>query len=82
MKRRGTILVASLLAALVAGAGFAQNAGEKTETTSQRSKRPAPPKIGDVAPVFALSSLDGKKETDLKSFRGKRSVILIFGSYT
>ena len=61
---------------------FAQNAGEKTETTSQRSKRPAPPKIGDVAPVFALSSLDGKKETDLKSFRGKRPVILIFGSYT
>ena len=38
--------------------------------------------IGDVAPIFKLKSLDGKEETDLKEFRGKEPVVLIFGSYT
>ena len=40
------------------------------------------PKVGDVAPVFTLKSLDGKSETDLASFKGKRPVLLFFGSYT
>ena len=39
-------------------------------------------KVGEVAPVFKLKSLDGKQETDLASFQGKRPVILFFGSYT
>jgi len=38
--------------------------------------------IGDEAPTFKLKSLDGKKETDLKEFRCKKPVVLIFGSYT
>ncbi len=29
------------------------------------------PKVGDVAPVFTLKSLDGTSETDLASFKGK-----------
>ena len=37
---------------------------------------------GDEAPTFKLKSIDGKKETDLKEFRGKSPVVLIFGSYT
>ena len=40
------------------------------------------PKVGDVAPVFTLKSLDGKSETDLASFKGKKPVLLFFGSYT
>ena len=34
------------------------------------------PKVGDAAPVFTLKSLDGKSETDLASFKGKKPVLL------
>ncbi|MCZ6767327.1 MAG: hypothetical protein O7D32_10400 [bacterium] len=40
------------------------------------------PKVGDVAPTFKLSTLDGDDETDLESFRGEKPVVLFFGSYT
>jgi hypothetical protein len=40
------------------------------------------PKIGDEAPTFKLNALDGKSETDLAAYRGKRPVVLFFGSYT
>jgi len=39
-------------------------------------------KVGDVAPTFKLKSLDGKSETDLATYQGKRPVVLIFGSYS
>ena len=39
-------------------------------------------KAGDAAPDFELKTLDGKKSVKLSSFRGKRPVALIFGSYT
>lgn len=39
-------------------------------------------KVGDEAPGFKLKSADGKKEVDLASFKGKRPVVLVFGSYT
>jgi len=38
--------------------------------------------VGEMAPTFTLMSLDGKGETNLASFRGKRPVVLFFGSYT
>jgi len=38
--------------------------------------------VGEVAPDFALKSLDGKSETKLSDFRGKKPVVLLFGSYT
>ncbi len=40
------------------------------------------PKAGDQAPTFKLRSLDGKHEFDLASFKGKKPVVLLFGSYT
>ncbi len=40
------------------------------------------PKVGDVAPSFKLASLDGKEEFELKTFKGSRPVVLLFGSYT
>ena len=40
------------------------------------------PKVGDVAPVFTLKSLDGESETDIGSFNGEKPVVLFFGSYT
>ena len=46
-------------------------------------KKVNPPlKVGEVAPTFKLKSLDGKSETNLASFKGKKPVVLIFGSYT
>ena len=46
-------------------------------------KRPdRAPKVGEDAPTFKLKSLDGKSETDLAQFKGKKPVVLIFGSYT
>ena len=39
-------------------------------------------KIGEVAPTFKLKSLDGKSVTDLADFKGKKPVVLFFGSYT
>jgi len=38
--------------------------------------------VGEVAPDFKIKSLDGKTETQLTSFKGKKPVVLIFGSYT
>ncbi|NOZ24137.1 MAG: redoxin domain-containing protein [Planctomycetes bacterium] len=39
-------------------------------------------KVGDPAPDFNLKRLHDKGKVRLSSFRGKRPVVLIFGSYT
>jgi len=39
-------------------------------------------KVGDTAPDFRLKMNDGSREVQLSSFRGKRPVVLVFGSYT
>ena len=39
-------------------------------------------KEGDVAPDFALKSMDGKKTVRLADFEDKKPVALVFGSYT
>lgn len=59
--------------------------GERSRSEGDRRMREEKGKqleIGDEAPIFKLKSLDGKKETDLKEFRDKEPVVLIFGSYT
>lgn len=38
--------------------------------------------VGQTAPDFDLRSLDGESSTRLAEFRGKRPVVLFFGSYT
>jgi hypothetical protein len=40
------------------------------------------PKVGQIAPDFELRTADGKKRVRLSSFRGKKPVVLIFGSHT
>ena len=37
---------------------------------------------GDLAPDFSLKTPDGTAEVRLSSFRGKKPVVLVFGSYT
>ena len=39
-------------------------------------------RVGDVAPDFKLKSKDGSREVQLASFKGKRPVVLVFGSFT
>ena len=46
-----------------------------------RTRGPAPT-AGKVAPDFTLKTLDGKAKHTLSSFKGKKPVALIFGSYT
>jgi hypothetical protein len=51
----------------------------------KRGRMPADraPKVGDEAPNFKLKTLgDPDKEVELKSFKDKKPVVLIFGSYT
>ena len=40
------------------------------------------PAVGDVAPDFRLRTHDGKKTVRLRDYRGKKPVVLIFGSFT
>jgi hypothetical protein len=39
-------------------------------------------KVGDAAPDFTLPDLSGKKTITLSSYRDKKPVVLIFGSFT
>ena len=38
--------------------------------------------VGDMAPDFELKTLGGKRTVSLRMHRGKRPVVLLFGSYT
>jgi hypothetical protein len=40
------------------------------------------PQVGDYPPDFSLKRLDSDARVRLSSFRGKRPVALVFGSYT
>ncbi len=88
MKQWKLMLVPSLLLAMAGGQAVAQedDDGERRRRRQGMRERMMrdddAPKVGDVAPVFTLKSLDGKSETDLASFKGKKPVLLFFGSYT
>lgn len=55
---------------------------ERRQETSRPSKKVDGPAVGQDAPDFALKALHGGKTVRLSSFRGKKPVVLIFGSYT
>jgi hypothetical protein len=38
--------------------------------------------LGDPAPDFTLKTVDGSAQVTLSSFRDRKPVVLIFGSYT
>ncbi len=48
----------------------------------QRQHDAAAPKTGDSAPDFELCGVRGENPIKLSDFRGKKPVVLIFGSYT
>ncbi|MFQ5493974.1 MAG: hypothetical protein ACE5EX_01205 [Phycisphaerae bacterium] len=83
-------LVAVLALSVPAGTAWCQEHG-RTGDEGQRGRRgmrqrmmrdDGAPKAGEMAPAFALKSLDGKSEMSLERFRGKKPVVLFFGSYT
>lgn len=39
-------------------------------------------KVGDLAPDFELTVRGGEQKVKLSSFRGRKPVALVFGSYT
>ena len=94
MNRWKLILMPALLLAVMAGQVPAQDDDDQGERRHRRgrgsregmrermSRNDGAPKVGEWAPVFKAKSLDGKRETDLASFRGQRPVVLFFGSYT
>ena len=48
----------------------------------QVEHNPNVPKIGEMAPDFQLSDQTGEKTVRLADFRGKKPVVLVFGSFT
>lgn len=50
----------------------------------QRSRRQAADQVkeGQMAPDFQLETVDGRRKVRLSSFKKKKPVALIFGSYT
>ena len=73
------ILVASIVTD--ADAQRRRGRGGNNDRMNKQHKDNAP-KVGDTAPAFSLKSHDGKSETSLASFKGKKPVVLFFGSYT
>ncbi len=56
--------------------------GEVITPAARGERLPDKLKVGDAAPDFTLSSVDGKKPTTLSDFKGKKTAVLIFASYT
>ena len=70
------LLVAALMSA--AGHVHAQREGRRAGDLRIPSKL----KVGDPAPDFKLKTKEGNREVALSGFKGKRPVLLVFGSYT
>jgi hypothetical protein len=48
----------------------------------QKTNNPNVPQVGELAPDFELTDVHGEKTVRLSDFRGKRPVVLLFGSFT
>lgn len=48
----------------------------------QKENNPNVPKAGELAPDFELTNVSGTQTKRLSEFRGKRPVVLLFGSFT
>ena len=57
-------------------------AGWDERRRAHRVRESAAPRVGDVAPDFALPLRESNDEIRLSSYRGHSPVALIFGSYT
>jgi hypothetical protein len=73
----GILLMIALLAA-----GDAASAQQRPKRQRGDLRMPDTLRVGDPAPDFKLKTKDGSREITLSIFKGKRPVVLIFGSYT
>jgi cytochrome oxidase Cu insertion factor (SCO1/SenC/PrrC family) len=75
-KKVPNLLAASLLLLALAVAPVAPAAAQDTKENSSMSM----PKVGEMAPDFALKYFDGKdlKEVSLSQYRGKKNVVVAF----
>ena len=54
----------------------------KSLMATQKKVNANAPGAGDMAPDFTLHDIEGKDSVTLSSFRGKKPVALVFGSFT
>ena len=78
MRRISVLAMCWLLACSVMTASGQQRGGDR----GPRRERSKSLQVGNLAPTFSLKSLDGTETFDLRSYRDKRPVLLLFGSYT
>ena len=72
-----------LITALTVGSGCAgQGEGRRRAMRPTRRRPDRAPALGAEAPGFKLKTYAGDGEVELAAFRGKRPVVLVFGSYT
>ncbi len=76
-----------LVASLAIPAWAQESRPDRSSARNPESRRAARratggPKEGDKAPDFRLKDAKGSAEVALSSFRDKKPVVLIFGSYT
>jgi hypothetical protein len=57
-------------------------AGEINTPPAKGERKTTKLRAGDIAPDFTLPDLKRTKEVKLSSFKDKKPVVLIFGSYT
>ena len=82
-----TLAMVCIVAISMAGCSSAPHSGTLASTgtpTLRPSLTPSPrrsPRVGDVAPDFALDTLDGTRKIHLSDFRGK-PVLLLFWATT
>lgn len=55
---------------------------EKEVNGWQKTNNPNVPKIGEIPPDFELTDVNGVNTVRLSDFRGKKPVVLLFGSFT
>ena len=58
------------------------NEKEITDFMKKKQKDESGPAVGEEAPDFELRTLEGDGVVKLSDFKGKKPVVLVFGSYT
>jgi peroxiredoxin len=56
--------------------------GVKDSVAWHKRYGPQAPKAGDLAPDFELRDVGGENPVRLSDFKGRRPVVLVFGSFT
>jgi hypothetical protein len=59
-----------------------EKAGEINTPPAKGERKDTKLRVGDAAPNFTLPDVKKHKEVALADFKGKKPVVLIFGSYT